>query len=348
MGYVLSAAGFSRAMGRLGEDRLIYAPQLKRGEGRFADVDVVRYDFTTDVSAMELERRSDYPFKEVLAPLSQTLFFFTEDDVKVADADEREVVVVLRACDLNAVRRLDALYLENGRPDPFYQRLRSRMRFALLGCDHSQEDCFCVSMGTNVATGYDLSFDRPADGGGYRVDVKADDLRPYFVAEATGEEDVTPAHVASNDVSVRVPEAVPNAIYGHDMWNEYTERCITCGRCNLVCPTCTCFTMQDAYYTDNGRVGERRRVMASCMIDGYTDVAGGGSYRKAAGDRMRFKVLHKVYDFRRRFGFDMCVGCGRCDTVCPEYISFSGCINKLADAVDGLARDASQGVATNA
>ena len=108
MGHVLSREGFSRAIKRIGKTRRIYAPQLKRGEGRFTDVDVVRYDFTDDVDAMELVRRSDYPFKEVLTPLSQTLFFFTEEQVKIADVDEREVVVVLRACDLNAVRRLDA------------------------------------------------------------------------------------------------------------------------------------------------------------------------------------------------------------------------------------------------
>ena len=160
---------------------------------------------------------------------------------------------------------------------------------------------------------------------------------PLEAVEALREEEVTPRHVDANDVEVRVPAEVPNAIYTDAMWDEYTQRCIKCGRCNLVCPTCTCFTMQDAYYSDNGRVGERRRVMASCMIDGYTNVAGGGSYRKAAGDRMRFKVLHKVYDFRRRFGYDMCVGCGRCDSVCPEYISFSGCVNKLAGTVDALA-----------
>ena len=337
MGHVLSREGFSRAIKRIGKTRRIYAPQLKRGEGRFTDVDVVRYDFTDDVDAMELERRSDYPFKEVLTPLSQTLFFFTEEQVKIADVDEREVVVVLRACDLNAVRRLDAMYLENGVPDPFYRRIRERLRFALLGCDHSQEDCFCVSMGSNVAVGYDFSFDVDEETGEVRVDVAADDLRPYFADEALREEEVTPRHVDTNDVEVRVPAEVPNAIYTDAMWDEYTQRCIKCGRCNLVCPTCTCFTMQDAYYSDNGRVGERRRVMASCMIDGYTNVAGGGSYRKAAGDRMRFKVLHKVYDFRRRFGYDMCVGCGRCDSVCPEYISFSGCVNKLAGTVDALA-----------
>ena len=70
------------------------------------------------------------------------------------------------------------------------------------------------------------------------------------------------------------------------------------------------------------------------MIDGYTNVAGGGQYRKTAGERMRFKVLHKVWDFRQRFGYDMCVGCGRCDDVCPEYISFATCVNKLTDACE--------------
>lgn len=68
--------------------------------------------------------------------------------------------------------------------------------------------------------------------------------------------------------------------------------------------------MQDIFYSENGRVGERRRVWASCMVDGFTDVAGGGSYRKAHGQRMRFKVLHKVLDHKARFGHTMCVGCG--------------------------------------
>jgi anaerobic sulfite reductase subunit A len=92
--------------------------------------------------------------------------------------------------------------------------------------------------------------------------------------------------------------------------------------------------MQDMFYTDNGSAGERRRVWASCMVDGYSDVAGGGSYRKKNGERMRFKALHKIYDHTKRFGRPMCTGCGRCDDVCPEYISFSGLINKLNAALE--------------
>jgi len=254
--------------------------------------------------------------------------------VKEADFDEREVTIFLRSCDLHAVKRLDAIYLENKFADPFYKRIRDRVRFVLIGCGHSYEDCFCVSMGTNRAEeGYLFSVDYI--GGRYFIDVKDEELAPLFDAEAEIVQDVEARFVTDNEVRVAVPKDVPNAIYKDPLWEEYTARCINCGRCNFVCPTCTCYTMQDVFYTDNGRVGERRRVGASCMVDGYTNVAGGGQYRRSNGERMRFKVLHKILDFRKRFGYDMCVGCGRCDMVCPEYISFANIINKVNGAVEG-------------
>ena len=120
-----------------------------------------------------------------------------------------------------------------------------------------------------------------------------------------------------------------NSIFQSDFWKEYSSRCIACGRCNTVCGTCACFTMQDIFYKDNKNVGERRRVWSSCQIDGFTTMAGGHEFRKNKGDRMRFKVMHKIHDFNKRFGYHMCVGCGRCDDACPEYISFSNCVNKL-------------------
>ena len=133
---------------------------------------------------------------------------------------------------------------------------------------------------------------------------------------------------------VRLPKKLSNDSFTKEIWQEYGARCIACGRCNFVCPTCTCFTMQDIFYKDNPKAGERRRVWASCQIDGYTEMAGGHGFRKSQGDRMRFKVMHKIYDFEKRFGYTMCVGCGRCDDVCPEYISYSNCINRLAKEED--------------
>jgi anaerobic sulfite reductase subunit A len=335
VGYVLDREGFSGLLEKLNESFRLYGPVTKKGEGRYTDVDVVRYDSITAAEDLELENKSDYSFKELLTPLSETLFFFTENEVKEADQDGRRVIVFLRSCDLHAVRRLDAIYLENGRfPDPFYQRIRERVSFALIGCGHSYEDCFCVSMGTNrAADGYLFSVD--LIDGEYHCSVRDEDLDKAFEAAAKKKAEVSPRFVSENDVKVTIPEAVPNSIYKAPLWDEYTARCINCGRCNFVCPTCTCYTMQDIFYTDNGKVGERRRVAASCMVDGYTNVAGGGQYRRSNGERMRFKVLHKIVDFRKRFGYDMCVGCGRCDMVCPEYISYANIINKVNDAVKG-------------
>ena len=331
MGYLLTKEGFDDVVRTLLNTYRIYAPVRKKGAGRFTDVDVVLYDEVKSAGEIELSAKSDYASKEFLTPLSETLLYFTEEEVKEADLDPRPVLVFGRSCDLHALKRMDQIYLRNGKEeDPFYRRRRDLVKYVLIGCAHSFENCFCVDMGTNrCEDGYIFSVDI-ADGC-ILSDVRDESLEPVFAACGSPRE-VTPCCVTENEVHVEIPDEIPASVIHDPLWEEYTARCIGCGRCNFVCPTCTCYTMQDVFYTDNGRVGERRRVGASCMVDGYTDVAGGGSYRRKNGERMRFKVLHKISDFKKRFGYQMCVGCGRCDDVCPEYISFTNIINKVAEA----------------
>ena len=336
MGYILTREGFDKVLSELGRTYRLYAPVRKTGEGRFTDTDVIRYDFVNSVEEMELDQKSDYAFKEILTPLSETLFFFTESEVKTADRDAREAIIFVKSCDMHAVKRLDQIYLDNTFADPFYKEIRERVHFVLLGCPKSGEDCFCVDMRTNRTTdGYWFSVDRTEDGG-FACDVPEESLAELFEKNSAAEQRVEPKYVTENAVHVTIPDEIPSGIYKNSVWDEYSARCIGCGRCNFACPTCTCYTMQDVFYTDNGKVGERRRVGASCMVDGYTNVAGGGEYRRTKGERMRFKVLHKILDFKKRFGYQMCVGCGRCDRICPEYISFSACINKVNKAVEEM------------
>jgi len=331
MGYKLTGEGVDRILEKLADDYLIYAPKRYEGGGRFSDTDCIRYGEISSIAEVEFGEKSAYSFKEILTPISQTLFYFTEDTVKEADPGKKGAVIFLRSCDLHAVKRLDDMYLNNGTEDYYYKRIRDRVRFVLMGCSSAFDSCFCVDMGTNVSTNYDLSIDKSADG--YRIDCRWDEQRELIAGNAAAETEVVPEHVTETKTHVNIPEDLDARIINSSMWREYDSRCINCGRCNFVCPTCTCFTMQDLYYSENGRVGERRRISASCMVDGYTDVAGGGSYRRKNGDRMRFKVLHKVYDYKKRNGYNMCVGCGRCDDICPEYISFSNIINKLEDGM---------------
>ena len=331
MGYILDLKEVNEVFCQWKKDSVIYAPMLTKNGGAYSDTDAVHYGKIQSFEEIVFDEKSDFSFKEILLPISETLFYFTEDSVKEPEGPVKQAIIFLRSCDLHAVKRLDTMYLHNGAEDPYYKRLRDRVKFVLMGCKESFESCFCVDMGTNRSEDYHASMERWEDG--IRIDNKNPEWDELFAASCTKQEDVVPSYVTETETQVNIPESLSLDVMKSSIWKQYDSRCINCGRCNFVCPTCTCFTMQDIFYTDNGKVGERRRVWASCMTDGFTDVAGGGSYRQNNGQRMRFKVMHKVYDYKKRNGVHMCVGCGRCDDVCPEYISFSHCINQLENAM---------------
>lgn len=326
MGYQLTKERANQLFLEWTEKYDIFAPKLMVGEGTFSDIDVVRYGKVSSLDDIVWDKKSDYSFKETLLAINETLFYFTEDQTTIPKGREKDLLIFLRSCDLHAVKRLDEIYLKNGFEDFYYKRVRDHAKFILMGCASTCESGFCVSMGTNKSDNYDAYI--KVDQDVVYMDVK-DDVLAKDITDANNV-DVVIDYVTENKKKVTLPKKLSNESFTKEIWQEYGARCIACGRCNFVCPTCTCFTMQDIFYKDNPKAGERRRVWASCQIDGYTDMAGGHGFRKSQGDRMRFKVMHKVYDFEKRFGYPMCVGCGRCDDVCPEYISFSNCVNRLA------------------
>lgn len=337
MGMNLSLDNFNEVFQKISEDYKIYAPKLFKGKGTYTDTDIVKYAEITNIDEMVVEQKSDFSYKEVIMPVTQTLFYFTEDKWQEPKIDEKKILIFLRSCDLHSVKRLDDIYLRNGFTDPYYKALRDKTKFVLLGCEHSFENCFCVSMGTNKPDKYDSYFKRLGNNIYFATEDK--ELEEYFSGTKKEKITIAPDFVTANKVKVNIPDNLNLDIIDSKIWDEYSQRCIGCGRCNFVCPTCTCFTMQDIFYEENKNVGERRRVWSSCQVDGYTDIAGGHSFRKDKGQRMRFKVMHKAYDYKKRWGYHMCVGCGRCDDICPEYISFSNCLNKLERARNEVGQD---------
>ena len=329
MGYAMSRAQMDHVLAELSERYDIWGPKVFVGEATFSDQDNIRYGKVKSLDEMELAMKSEYSFKEALLPIQENLFYFTEDQVTVPSAPEKDLLIFLRSCDLHAVKRLDQIYLANGPEDFYYKRLREKTKFVLIPCHESCRSGFCVSMGTNRADNYDLYVD--ATGEQVLVDCKDEVLGAAFAAACAEEKEVAPAYVKENYEKVNLPKHLSIATNQNPIWSEIGPRCIECGRCNFVCPTCTCFTMQDIYYKENEQVGERRRVWASCQVDGYDTIAGSIKFRKTKGDKLRFKVMHKIYDFEKRFGYPMCVGCGRCEDVCPEYISYISIINRLAE-----------------
>lgn len=103
------------------------------GAGRFTDVDAIIYDEIKEAKEIELHEKSDYSAKEVLTPLSETLFYFTEDECKEANIDTRPILIFMRSCDMHAIKRQDDIYLRNGQEeDYFFRRRRELVKFVLI------------------------------------------------------------------------------------------------------------------------------------------------------------------------------------------------------------------------
>lgn len=334
MDYTLSEHALRDALMALMKDYRVFAPVRQQGAGRLSETDVIAYREIEQPDEIAWDEKSYFSPKELVFPVRETLFKFQDNQAVIPTIDERPVLAILRPCDINGLDRQDTIYLNNGpEPDFYYKRRRDQVHIAMLECTEGFDTCYCVSMNANKADQYDLAIRKDAHGATIKV-VNAAFTKPF---EAVGEETrYTPAFIQENKVKVIIPavDQVKKHHFDHEIWKEYTRRCIACGRCNTSCPTCTCFTMQDVTFDAEGKLGERRRRWAGCHVDGFSDMAGGHSFRNKNGERMRFKTMHKINDFHRRFDKHMCVGCGRCDDVCPEYISFSKCINKLNQIIE--------------
>jgi len=316
----------------------VYAPTLFPKQGRYSDTDIVRYAEIEHVNEIEFERKSDFPAKEVLSPIQRTTFYFTEEEYHENLHEQLPVLVFGRACDISAQKIQARIYDGNGDfTDPYYKAIHDKAKFVLMECDGGWDSCFCVSMNTNKTDDYVMAVRK--DGDTLSVQIKDEAFAPYFnEAEPC---DYKPSFVEKNELTVQVPvipdKQVLTKLKNHPMWREFDKRCISCGSCTVACSTCTCFTTRDVVYTENENAGERRRVADSCQIAGFDQMAGQREIRSRAGDRMRYKVLHKFHDYDARFHEgSMCVGCGRCIDRCPEFISIAATLEKMNKALEEI------------
>lgn len=322
---------FNESLKKLGKKYKIYGPKLFPFTGRTSDTDLVRYAEISTIEEMVFDKKSNFSPKEILLPQNETMFYFTEKEYKEPDIEEKDTLVFLKSCDLHSVKRFDEIYLKNKFSDIYYAQRREKIKFVIVGCKTGFDSCFCVSIGTNIPENYSMGINIRDNE--VELEILDEELKASFNGE---EKNFKIDTVTKNKIELNIPDEINlEDVINLDMWREYDKRCVACGKCNFVCPTCTCTTTQDIFYAENENTGERKRVWASCHVDGFTDMAGGHEFRKKHGDRMRFKTMHKIGDFKKRFGYHMCTGCGRCDDACPEHISFSNCIKKLIAELGG-------------
>lgn len=339
MGYNLSFQEVNTLFEDLKKEYKIYAPKRFKKQGRYSDTDIIKYDEVSTVEEIEFKEKSHYPVKEVITPITQTLYYFTEDEFRESSiGHNKKILIFARPCDINAQRRQDMIYLHNGNfEDTFYKRIRERVKFICIECVDGFDTCFCVSMNSNKTDDYSLAvrFNESS----LLFDVKDKEFSKFFSDKT--EEEFELKFIEENEAKVTIPEINDKEILiklkNHPMWDEYNKRCLGCGSCTIACSTCSCYTTRDIVYDSLGKIGERRRVQASCHIDAFDEMAGGHNFRTTKADKMRYKVLHKIHDYKAQFGDEhMCVGCGRCTDRCPEHISITATINKVNNAVNEI------------
>ena len=248
----------------------------------------------------------------------------------------RYALIGVRACELRAIQILDAVYVGGSTVDADYQQRRQAAFIVAVNCAKAGNTCFCASVGAGpqVVTGYDLSLTEVLLAGEHffvvtvgserGADVLADvPHRPATCVERDAADAVVAEAARRMGRTLEVPglKALLYRNFEHPHWDEVAERCLTCGNCTMVCPTCFCFTVEDT--TDlTGDVAERWRRADSCFTTAFSFITS-GSQRASAKARYRQWLTHKLATWQDQLGTLGCVGCGRCITWCPVGIDLT-------------------------
>ncbi len=247
-GLRLSRDGAESAFNRIAEDYKVVAPKIKAGKGRFSDTDIVTYDEVELLSDIVFSARTCFSAKSVFFPIRETMFHYDKEGAEEALIERQPTVVFLRACDINSLNVLDAMFLENGGyQDCYYKRRRENVKLFLLECPRPFAHCFCVSVGTNKTGNYSVFMRREENG--YAVNIKDEAFMKYFPDGTKA--NVEPRFVEKDSLSLNIVDSIDSSLFENKMWEEYSQRCIACGRCNVSCPTCSCCTIQDLIDKDD-------------------------------------------------------------------------------------------------
>lgn len=346
----------------------LVGPTVRDGVIAYADIDSTTdlpRGWTDEQSAgrYRLRRRTDnalfgyavgpHSWKPFLHPPVQPLWHARRagDSVQIephAPPSEHLALIGVRACELRAIAVLDRALLGNGPGDPHYRARRSHAFIVALNCSVAGGTCFCASMnaGPHVSGGFDLALTELVTHEPHAFVVQAGTDAGRAVLDAVSSQSATAAQINAAHAVVEqtrthmgrqmrsddLHELLLNNLE-HPRWDDVAQRCLSCGNCTMVCPTCFCTSVQDVSDLSGSEIS-RSRHWDSCFTQDFSYVHG-GSVRHSTRSRYRQWITHKLATWHEQFGSSGCVGCGRCITWCPVGIDITEEVRALRDSGAG-------------
>lgn len=331
-------------------------PRVREGIIAYEDIASVEdlpRGWTDEQSAghYRLKRRDDqalfgyavgpHSWKQFLHPPRQRLWRARRegDTVQVHSeppGQHRLALIGVRACELQAIAVQDTVFLGTAPGDPHYRARRADTFIVAVNCAVAGGTCFCASMHTGpaVSGGFDLALTELSETSPPVYVLRAGTHSGHALLDAVAHRSATEREIAAAQAVVqRTAEHMGRQMHTEDLpqlllrnlehprWNEVADRCLACGNCTMVCPTCFCTTVEDSSDL-TGQETSRTRRWDSCFTTDFTYLHG-GSVRESTRARYRQWMTHKLATWHQQFGTSGCVGCGRCITWCPVGIDIT-------------------------
>jgi sulfhydrogenase subunit beta (sulfur reductase) len=303
------------------QGKIIYAPVKIKNE--------VQFDFVENFEQITDDFiQTTQSVKNTVFPKIETLFKFvkTGNEVKMLDMDMNQIpeIVIwgIHPCDAWGFDSLRAIFTWDTH-DIFYEKRADKLTIIGISCSKADDFCFCtsVNLGPGSTKGSDILLTKTKSGD-YIAElitekgkVIANSMREVFTEEIqTKKEDFLAKVEKCFDTKTLIPKMQKKETFDSPFWVANSLRCIGCGACAYVCPTCACFDIQDEGY---GARNVRFRSWDSCGLKLFTLHTSGHNPREVQSQRWRQRLMHKFAYMPERNKVTGCVGCGKCSRACP-------------------------------
>ncbi len=341
---VLDPAALRRFFVSIRKDHELVGPVAREGNQHafqvIEDLDLLVLDYVHTILP---------PKKYFLPPREVLLEYKLQDGERAGAVNEARprVIVGVHPCDIAGIRHLD---LSLGRENEDANYRAKRAAAILIGVECLPDEfCFCGSVGTlRPRGGFDLFLTDL--GGRWLLDIGTERGEALRKAHAPESRAAAPSDQEAREEHYRRKQAMQKARLHADptdlpllfegafkdpVWDRVAERCLGCGTCTQVCPTCYCFDVDDEVKILEGE-GARTRTWDSCQLRAFTEVAGGEVFREKLSRRLRHRVYRKFHYLHTRFNEPNCTGCGRCGRQCVAGIRMDEVVNELLASMVGV------------